>query len=220
MKKEQQGQAGVGPVVNQVPGGRSERDDLLPVHAQGQGSPISMSPSQILKLYYLASFLIGLVLAIFLAHWISTKEIGIRGAAIITVSLNVLLIMILPLVLDWAECRYFKARFLGLEEIAKTNPDLASSLEEQCKRLAIPKLRLAIIESSSDVLFSYGLWRLNPRLVLSASMLSKEVQIRTLPSIEAELARFAGQDKTLVFLMFTVVQMIFQVVLLSSHLVP
>jgi len=143
-----------------------------------------------------------------------------RGAAIITLSLNVLLIMILPLVLDWAESRYFKARFLGLAEIAKTNPDLASNLEEQCKRLAISKLRLAIVESPSDVLFSYGLWRLNPRLVLSDSMLNEEDQVRMLPSVEAELARFASQDRTLVFLMFTVVEEIFQIVLLATHLVP
>lgn len=178
-----------------------------------------MSPSRVLKLYYGTTFLIGLVLQIFLVHWISTKEIGIRSAAIITLSLNVLFIMLLPLVLDWAEMRYFKARFLGLEEIAQTNPSLAASLEEQCKRLSIPKLRLAIVESASEELFSYGLWRINPRLVLSQSILAQEDQIRMLPSIEAELARFASQDRTLVFLMFTVIQEIVQIVLLKCHVI-
>ncbi len=107
--------------------------------------------------------------------------------------------MLLPLVLDWAERHYFKARFLALEEFAKTNPDLASVLEKQCKELAIPKLRLAVVESQTNELFSYGLWRINPRLILSRSLLNKESQIKMIPSIEAELSNFASQDRTLVF---------------------
>jgi hypothetical protein len=217
MKKEQQSDASA--IADEASSTQRAITDRSEVPKRETTASIRMSPSRVLKLYYLASFLIGLVLTVFLVHWIATKEIGIRGGAIVTLSFNVLMIMLLPLVLDWAEMRYFKARFLGLEEIAKTNPNLATSLEEQCKRLDIPKLRLAIVESPSDELFSYGLWRINPRLVLSKSILSGEDHIRMLPSVEAELARFASQDRPLVFLMFTVVQEICQIILLTSHLI-
>jgi len=178
-----------------------------------------MSSSQVLKLYYLVSFLLGIALTVLLAHWVHTGEVGSRGAAIITLSFNVLMIMLLPLVLDWAEMRYFKARFLRLEEISRTNPDLALVLEDRCKRLAIPQLRLAIVESHSEELFIYGLWRINPRLVLSTSLLAEGERFKMIPSLEAELSRFVNQDITLVFLLFTVVEEILQIVLCKCHLI-
>jgi hypothetical protein len=179
-----------------------------------------MSPSRVLKLYYVVSFALGILLTLFLSHCVSTKDIGPRGAAVIILSFNVFLIMILPLALDWAERRYFKARFLALEDMRKTSPELATVLEQQCKRFAIPKLRLAIIESPTDELFSYGLWRLNPRLILSNSLLTEEKRLSSIPSIEAELARFASQDLTLIFLMFVVIEEIAQITLIRYHLIP
>ena len=106
-----------------------------------------------------------------------------------------------------------------LEEVAQTNPELASILQEQCKRLAIPNLRLAIVQSPSIELFSYGLWRNNPRLVLSDSFLDVEQVNRMIPSIEAELIRFSNQDMPLMFLMFGIVQEMLLLVLLVSHVV-
>jgi Zn-dependent protease with chaperone function len=178
-----------------------------------------MHPSRVLKIYYASSFAAGVLLTFFLTHWVATKDVGPRGAAIITACLNVLLIMLLPLVLDWAESKYFKARFIMLEEVAKTNPELASILQEQCQRLAIPNLRLAIVQSSSKELFSYGLWRNNPRLVLSESFLEIEQVNRMIPSIEAELIRFSNQDMPLIFLMFGIVQEMLLLVLLVTHVV-
>jgi len=219
MEKAEQRQVNDGPVDNSTATQNGSQEVVLRRQAKPESYLLRLSPSRVLKFYYIATFLAGCILEGFLVHWICTKEIGFRAGAIITLSLNVLFTLLLPLVLDWAESHYFKARFLGLEEIAKTNPDLAASLEDQCKRLDIPKLRLAIVESKSDELFSYGLWRINPRLVLSQSLLAKENQIRMLPSVEAELARFASQDRTLVFLMFTVVQEILQLILLTSRLI-
>jgi hypothetical protein len=178
-----------------------------------------MSPSRVLNLYCIVSFGLGVALTLFLAHCVSTKDVGPRGAAVIILSFNVLLIMVLPLALDWAERRYFKARFLALEDMQKTSPDLASALEEQCKRLSIPKLRLAIVESTTEEIFSYGLWRTNPRLVLPNSLLTEERRMRMIPSIEAELARFAGQDLTRVFLIFVVIEEILQIALCKYHLI-
>jgi Zn-dependent protease with chaperone function len=173
-----------------------------------------MSPSKVLNFYYALAFAIGTVLSIFLAHWVETKDIGVRGAAVLNLSINVFFIMVLPLVLDWAERRYFKARFLLLEELAFTNPELATVLQEQCSRLAIPNLRLAIVHSANLELFSYGLWRNNPRLIVSDSFLTPEEQARIIPSIEAELARFATQDRTMIFLMFAALQEIIQLLIL------
>jgi Zn-dependent protease with chaperone function len=178
-----------------------------------------MHPSRVLKIYYAGSFTAGVILTFLLTHWVSTKDVGPRGAAIMTACLNVLLIMLLPLVLDWAERKYFKARFVMLEEVAKTNPELAAVLQEQCKRLAIPNLRLAIVHSSSEELFSYGLWRNNPRLVLSDSFLDIEQVNKMIPSIEAELIRFSNQDMPLVFLIFGIVQETLLFILLMTHMI-
>jgi len=159
------------------------------------------------------------MLTVLLSHWVATKDVGPRGAAIMTACLNVLLIMLLPLVLDWAERKYFKARFIMLEEVARTNPELASILQSQCQRLAIPNLRLAIVQSASKELFSYGMWRNNPRLVVSDSFLDVDQVNRMVPSIEAELTRFANQDMPLIFLMFGIVQEILLLVLLTIHII-
>jgi Zn-dependent protease with chaperone function len=141
------------------------------------------------------------------AHWVQIHEVGARGGSIMTLCWNVLFIMILPLVMDWGERRYFKARFVALEEVAQTNPELANVISEQCRKLSIPGLRFAVIDTPSEELFSYGLWRTNPRLVVPGSYLSQP-QPTVIPSVEAELSRFASQDHTVVFLLFTIIQVI------------
>lgn len=175
-----------------------------------------MRPSRVLKIYYLTTFVIGTLLTMPVAHWVQTQELGGRGAAGMTLCWNVLFIMLLPLVLDWGERRYFKARFMALEEVAKTNPELASLVSEQCKKLNLPNLRFAIIDTA-DEMFSYGLWRNNPRLVVSGNLLSED-NSKVIPSIEAELTRFTSQDHTFVFLAYTVVQlMLLQILIAFVH---
>ncbi|MGH9550203.1 MAG: hypothetical protein ACRD3W_12550 [Terriglobales bacterium] len=154
------------------------------------------------------TFIIGTLMTFPVAHWVQIQEVGARGAAIMTLCWNVLFVMILPLVMDWAERRYFKARFLALEEVAKTNPELASVIAEQCTKLRIPGLRFAVVDSPTDELFSYGLWRTNPRLVVPGNLLNSETKTAVIPSVEAELTRFASQDHTFVFLVFTVFQIL------------
>jgi Zn-dependent protease with chaperone function len=174
-----------------------------------------MRPSRILKVYYLATLIAGLLFTFPVAQMVQQHELGARGAAILTLCWNVLFIMVLPLVMDWAESRYFKARFMQLEEVAKDNPELAAVITEQCKKLSIPGFRFAVIDTNSEELFSYGLWRSNPRVVLPVSFLTADQKSRTIPSIEAELTRFASQDHTFVFLLFTVVQVMLQHLLIA-----
>ena len=175
-----------------------------------------MRPSRVLTVFYAATFVIGALITVPVSFAVSHHDIGARGAAIMTLSWNVLFTMILPLVLDWSERKYFKARFLELEEVASRNPELAAAITEQCERLSIQKLRLAVVDSSADEIFSYGLWGSNPRLVLPNALLSSEEKAVMLPSIEAELTRFRSQDNTIIFLMFTVVQILLQYHLLTG----
>ena len=94
------------------------------------------------------------------AHWVAEKEVGIRGALGLIVCWNVLFIMLLPLVLDWLEKRYLKARFMAIEEIAESNPELAGALTRQCEKMSIAGLKLAVIESNSkELLWTLGLKR-------------------------------------------------------------
>lgn len=175
-----------------------------------------MRPSRVLKIYYLLTFAIGILLTLPVAHWVQTQELGGRGAAGMTLCWNVLFIMLLPLVMDWGERRYFKARFLALEEVAETNPELATVIKEQCQKLNLPNLRFAVVDTT-DEMFSYGLWRNNPRLVVSDKFLAED-KSKIIPSIEAELTRFTSQDHTFVFLAFTIVQlMLLQMLIAFVH---
>lgn len=163
-----------------------------------------MRPSRALQLYYAATFAFGLVFTIPMAIWVRSDELGVRGAAILILSLNILFVMVLPLVMDWAESKYFKARFVALEELAKDDPELAVLLSSQCEKLSLPGLKLAVVSQNGEEMFetfSYGLWRNNPRLFLTDKLISRE-KTEIAPSIEAELTRFANQDHTLVFLLF------------------
>lgn len=177
-----------------------------------------LKPSTVLGIYYLTTFIVGVGLAFPVARCVAIGEIGARGSAILTLCWNVLFVMLLPMVLDWAERRYFKARFVALEDIAKTNPELALMIGEHCKKLSLPGLRLAVVDTTSEELFSYGLWRTNPRLIIPDALLNQPEKGQAIPSIEAELSRFANQDHTLVFLIFTVIQCIVQQLLLAAKL--
>jgi hypothetical protein len=187
-----------------------------------------LSPSKALKLYYLATFVLGTILTFPLAHWVQGNDIGIRGAALLSLSANILFVMLLPLIMDFAESHYFKAKFLALEEIAKDNPELAGILEAQCQKLSLPGLKLAIVDGNNkdgdapQELFSYGLWRHNPRLFLNQKVLrQKEIVQLMAPSIEAELSRFAKHDHTIIFVCFAAFQIILQNILvygISHHL--
>jgi hypothetical protein len=149
------------------------------------------------------------------AYFLNLQEVGARGAALMTLSWNVLFIMILPLVLDWSERRHCKVRFLELEEIANANPELANAISEQCAKMQIHKLRLAVAAQPTDELFSYGLWGYNPRLILPDNLLASRERTVIIPSIEAELTRFASQDVTIVFLLFTILQIVFQQIIIA-----
>lgn len=188
------------------------------VHASRKNPMVT--PSRVLKLYYAITFTVGLLLTLPVSHFIKTDDVGVRGAAILILSWNVLFVMILPLIMDWAERHYFKARFLALEEVAKDNPELAAMLSSQCEKLALPGLKLAVVEDSDGAVCSYGLWRNNPRLIVSNRLLQEAAGKTIAPSIEAELTRFASQDHTLVFFIFAVVQVMVQnllIYLMNTH---
>ncbi len=169
-----------------------------------------VTPSRVLKAYYALTFCAGLAMTFQVAKWVTTDDVGARGAALIILSWNVIFVMLLPLILDWAESRYFKARFMALEEVAQDNPELALILSSQCEKLSLPGLKLAVVDDSVDEMFSYGLWRSNPRLIMSTQALQSNVEKAIAPSIEAELTRFASQDNTLIFLMFAGFQVMIQ----------
>lgn len=169
-----------------------------------------VKPSQLLTIYLAVTFVVGVALAVCVAFLVKQNELGARGAAVMTLCWNVLFTMVLPLVLDWCERRYSKVRFLELEEIAQTNPELATAISEQCEKMAIPHLRLAVADTNNEETFSYGLWGYNPRLILPNTLLRSHEKSLIVPSIEAELTRFSNQDHTLVYLLFTVVQIILQ----------
>ena len=121
--------------------------------------------------------------------------------------------LILPLVLDWSEQKYLKARFVQLEELARDNPELKLYLDQQCEKMALAKIRVAVVDSPVEETFSYGLLRYNPRLIMSTSMLSDAEKARVIPSIEHELNRFAKQEVSLYFLGFTAIQIVLQQVI-------
>lgn len=175
---------------------------------------VMLKPSTVLKAYYAGTFALGVGLSMLVGAQLHTHEIGIRGAALTTLCWNVAFMMILPLVLDWSQYRYFKAKFMQLEEIAKCNPDLASLLENKCQELALPKLRLAVVEGPVKEVFSYNLWGHNPRLVVPKTVLDPNESAKILPSVEAELGVFVNQDQTIMFLIFASVQVLIQQVVL------
>ncbi len=174
-----------------------------------------MKPSRILKVYAAVAFAVGLVLSIPVALCVDRGELEVNAGAVLALSWNVLFLMILPLILDSCERTYFKARFVKLEELAATNPELKSILDEQCSRLSLPGLRLAAVDTPGCEAFTYGLLRQNPRLIVPASWLASRDRQNLLPSIEVQLSRFARQDLSVVFLLFAVVQIIAQQVIIA-----
>ncbi len=169
-----------------------------------------MKPNKILRIYLGVSFCIGLLFSAAVAFLAKTGEIETHAGAVLPLCWNVLFMLILPLVLDWSEQKYLKARFLELEELARDNPELKAYLDQQCTKLRVDCIRLAVVDAPVDEPFSYGLWRYNPRLIVPKSVLSIEETARAIPSIEMELSRFARQRVTLQFFTFTIVQVIAQ----------
>lgn len=174
-----------------------------------------MKPSTVLSVYCLSTFVVGLFLAALTAYGVHQHVFGSNGAALTALCWNLVFVMILPLVLDASEQKYFKARFLQLEEVAKTNPELASMLNEQTKKMSVPNLRLAVVDSPHHQVFGYSLWGINPRLIIPNCLLGKQDVKVLIPSIEAEFNRFNSQDHTVVFLLFTAVQIALQQFLLT-----
>lgn len=169
-----------------------------------------MKPAKALRIFLVASCLLGLAFTVFTAQLLKAGEIELNAALLLPVCWNVFFMLILPQVLDWSEKKYFKARFLQLEELANDNPELKAYIEAQCKKLAVSGIRLAVLDSSSVELFSYGLWRYNPRLIVPSSIFVKTETERMMPSIELELSRFAKQGLSSSFIVFTLIQILVQ----------
>lgn len=169
-----------------------------------------MKPSRIMRLYLTASCLVGVLLTAATSILLKNSIIEMNAALILPLCWNVLFMLILPLVLDWSEQKYLKARFLQLEELAQDNPELKNYLDQQCEKLALAKIKIAVVDSPAHETFSYGLLRYNPRLIVSSSMLSDAEKAKAIPSIESELNRFAKQEVSLYFIAFTVLQVVVQ----------
>jgi hypothetical protein len=169
-----------------------------------------MTPSKILRTYIWSSCLLGLGLTALTVMLLNRGDIGLGAAFLLTVSWNVLFMLILPLVLDWSEQKYLHARFLQLEEVARDNPELKTCLELQCRKLAVSSIRLAVVDSAGEETFSYGLLRYNPRVIVPSSMMERQEKSQVIPSIENELGRFARQETSLYFLAFTFAQIALQ----------
>ncbi len=169
----------------------------------------AMTPSRILRTYLWSSCVLGLLFTAVTVYLLHVGEIGFSAGMLLPVSWNVLFMLILPLVLDWSEQKYLNARFLQLEDVAKDNPELKACLEQQCEKLAVSNIRLAVVDSAVEETFSYGLLRYNPRVIMSSSMLGND-KSKTIPSIENELSRFAKQEVSLYFFAFTFAQIALQ----------
>lgn len=163
-----------------------------------------------MRLYLTASCVVGIILTTALSLALKHSVIELNAALILPLCWNVLLMLILPLVLDWSEQKYLKARFMQLEELAENNPELKTYLEAQCQKMALDKIKVAVVDSPVPETFSYGLLRYNPRLIVSSSVLNDEEKAKAIPSIELELNRFAKQEISLYFLAFTVLQIVIQ----------
>lgn len=163
-----------------------------------------------MRLYLTASCVVGIVLTTALSLALKHSVIELNAALILPLCWNVLLMLILPLVLDWSEQKYLKARFMQLEELAENNPELKTYLEAQCQKMALDKIKVAVVDSPVPETFSYGLLRYNPRLIVSSSVLNDEEKAKAIPSIELELNRFAKQEISFYFLAFTVLQIVIQ----------
>lgn len=174
-----------------------------------------MKPAALLRTYCAVTFAIGTALTAPVAYFIHTKDLEMNAGIFLALSWNILFVMILPLILDWSERKYARARFIELEELAKTNPELKAALDAQCEKLALPRLRLAVADTAGDETFSYGLFRNNPRLIVPAKALSEDEKARLIPSIESELMRFKRRDLTPVFLLFAALQIAVQFLLIS-----
>lgn len=165
-----------------------------------------MRPAQVLKFYLLGTFLCGLVLCLPVFALIAHGDIEREAGVLLIFCWNVLCLLVMPLILDWSEQKYCKARFLAMEELAKENPELKAFLDLQCEKLALETLRFAITDIGPGDILSYGLLKHNPRLIVPASFIADIDKTKTIPSIELELNRFAKQEISLYFLGFAVCQ--------------
>ncbi len=165
-----------------------------------------MRPSRVVRVYLAVSLIIGFIASVPLAMSQHSNELSADSTLMLTLCLNVLLLMLSPIVLDWSERKYFKARFVQLQELAEMNPELKTLLEAQCEKLSLAGLRLAAVETANTETSIYGLFRQNPRLVVPTSWLSSGVPANVIPTIEGQLNRFATRDFSFYFLGFAVLQ--------------
>lgn len=172
-----------------------------------------MSPSRVLRIYLAVSLVVGLALCIPLALLIRVGELEANAGLFLCLSWNALFMLVLPLVMDWSESKYFQARFIALEDLALENPELKAYLEKECEKFSLASLKVAVANSPFDDTLSYGLWRQNPRLIIAKSVLQDNQKL--FPSIEVELARFARQDISLAFMGFAFVQLLCQVLIVT-----
>ncbi len=176
-----------------------------------------MIASKVLRNYYIATFLIGVVMLAPMAYGLKTNEVGMKGAYAVILCFNVLCFLLLPLIMDWTERVYFKARFLALEEVAEKSPQLAKAVSEQCEQLSLNSVKFAVVEAahgetnndfeSNEKLTSYGLWCTNPRVVLTNRLLDPS-NLNAAPSVLAELNRFSKNNTIPVFIAFAAAQSI------------
>ncbi len=174
-----------------------------------------MQPSRSLNIYLLATFLTGVALSTATVAWVGDGEITAGGAAVLTLTWNVFFLMVLPLVLDWSQRKYFKARALDMKQLSSEHPEIAQAISQECERHSLPGLKMAVVDSVNDEIFSYGLPGVRPRIIISNGMLESAQERMIIPSIEEEIERSARHDQTTIFLLFAAIQIVGQQALIA-----
>ncbi|MEN9205794.1 MAG: zinc metalloprotease HtpX, partial [Thermostichales cyanobacterium DRC_bins_46] len=158
------------------------------------------------------SLLAGMVFVLMLAMGVvvSGSEFApfwLLLSIILTMTFNLVVFLISPILMDWAQQLLYRTRWVPLATIEQLSPESAQVIRRVCQehKLGIPKLGL--IEDQNPTAFTYGNFPNNARVVVSRGLFTYLSDEEAATVYAHELGHIVHWDFAIMTLASTLVQM-------------
>jgi len=168
-----------------------------------------------IRLWLTSLFTLGILFSfVFMVLLLAAYDGGLISAGLmlaLTVFFNFLMWLISPWLMDRMQNWFYKSRIVSLDEIRSNKPNLASFIENVCKKHGIRVPTLRILDDMNPTAFCYGSTANRSRLVVSRGLFHYLDEGEAAAVYGHELGHIVNRDFVVMTIAATLVQILYEI---------
>ncbi len=157
--------------------------------------------------------IIGMVLTLIFGITLIVESenpsLGLAIAIACTLAFNLFFFLISPWLMDLSQNWLYQTKWISMKELAKRSPESAQVIQRICEKHNIKQPRLGLIDDQNPTAFTYGTFRNDSRLVVSAGLFTYLDDEEAATVYAHELGHIVNWDFAVMTLAATMVQIMY-----------